>query len=134
MATEANETLAIGEQLVEFCRKGENIKAIETLYSDDILSVEHCCAPGMDQEMKGKEAVLGKNHWWIENHEVHRSEVEGPFAHGDRFIVPMEVEITAKAGPMEGKRFSMKEMALYTVAGGKIVKEEFFQAKQAFGN
>jgi ketosteroid isomerase-like protein len=36
------------------------------------------------------------------------------------------LDVTAKAGPMAGKRIQMNEAALYTVKDGKIVKEEFF--------
>jgi len=35
-------------------------------------------------------------------------------------------DITPKDGPMKGKRMQMDEAALYTVANGKIVQEEFF--------
>ena len=35
-------------------------------------------------------------------------------------------DITPKAGPMAGNRMTMQEMGLYTVAKGKITKEEFF--------
>ena len=36
------------------------------------------------------------------------------------------MEVTAKAGPMAGKRMKLDEAALYTVKDGKVVKEEFF--------
>jgi ketosteroid isomerase-like protein len=34
--------------------------------------------------------------------------------------------VTAKAGPVAGKRMTLDETALYTVKDGKITQEEFF--------
>jgi hypothetical protein len=76
--------------------------------------------------MEGIKAIRGKNEWWITNHEVHGSNVSGPWPHGDRFVVCFEYEVTPKVGPMAGKRMKMDEAALYTVKDGKIAQEEFF--------
>ena len=57
---------------------------------------------------------------------MHGVKVEGPWPHGDRFIVRFTLDVTAKSGPMAGKRFSMDEVGLYTVKEGKVVQEEFF--------
>ena len=35
------------------------------------------------------------------------------------------MDVTAKSGPMAGKRFRMFEGALYTVKDGKVVHEAF---------
>ncbi len=82
--------------------------------------------PNMPARMEGIEAVRKKAHWWFENHEIHGGKAEGPWPHGDRFIVKFFLDVTAKTGPMAGKRMKMDEAALYTVKDGKIVKEEFF--------
>ena len=116
-------TLEVGKKLVEMCKQGQNLKAIETLYSPDIVSVEAASMPNMPAEMKGVEAVRGKNKWWVDNHEVHSASCEGPYPHGDRFIVRFNYDVTNK--PTK-KRMKMDEMGLYTVKGGKIVREEFF--------
>ena len=58
--------------------------------------------------------------------EVHGGDVKGPFPHHDRFILIFDYDVTAKSGPMAGQRMQMQEAGLYTVADGKIVKEEFF--------
>ena len=115
--------MEVGKKLVEFCQKGENLKAIETLYSPNIVSVEAADMPGMPAEMRGMDAILGKNKWWTENHEVHSASCEGPFPHGNRFIVHFDYDVTNKPSQ---KRMQMNEMALYTVEGGKVVHEEFF--------
>ena len=113
----------IADELVALCKQGKNMEAIEKLYSSDIVSVEACASPGMDQTQTGIEAIKEKNKWWVDNHEVHGGEVNGPFPNGDRFIVSFKFEVTPK---QTGQRMSLEEMGLYTVKNGKIVKEEFF--------
>ena len=128
MPTDTTDTLAIGKQLADMCNQGKNMDAINALYGDDIVSIEAVDSGSADmpQTMTGKDAVLGKNQWWCENHEVHSGKVTGPFPHGDKFILLMDYDITPKCGPMSGQRMQMQEAGLYTVNDGKIVKEEFF--------
>jgi len=119
-------TLAIVKQLVELCRLGKNIEAMETLYAPNIVSIEAMGGPDMPAGMEGIDALRAKSQWWYDNNEVHSGTTESPWPHGDRFIVRFNYEVTAKIGPMKGQRMDIEEAALYTVAGGKIVKEEFF--------
>jgi ketosteroid isomerase-like protein len=97
--------MEIGKELVALCKQGKNQEAIDRFYSPNIESVEPVAMPGMD--------------------EVHEGVAEGPFPHGDRFIVRFKYDVTPKH---RGKRFTMEEMGLFTVQNGKIVKEEFFYA------
>jgi len=121
-----SDTLAVGKKLVELCKEGKMTEAMDTLYSPDIVSVEAGAPPGQSAKVEGIAAVKGKGEWWVANHEVHKGEAEGPYPHGDRFIVHFKFDVTAKSGPMAGKRFTMDEAALYTVKDGKVVHEEFF--------
>lgn len=113
----------VGQKLVELCKQGKNQEAMETLYSPDIVSVEAAEMPGLPREMRGYQAVAGKGKWWSENHTIHSAETEGPWPNGDRFIARFKYDVTNKPS---GKRFLMDEVGLYTVANGKIVREEFF--------
>ncbi len=121
-----SDTLAVGKQLVEFCRLGKNLEAIEALYSPEIVSIEASGDASMPARMEGLDAIKGENDWWLNNHEVHQMQIEGPWPNGDRFIVRFKYDVTPKAGPMAGRRFTMDETALYTVKGGKVTQEEFF--------
>ncbi len=114
------------KKLVAMVSDHKNIEAVESLYADDIVSVEAMAMHGESQTKTGKAAILGKNKWWMENHEVHSANVAGPWPHGDQFIVRYTYDVTIKAGPMSGQRMTMDEAALYTVKNGKIAKEEFF--------
>jgi ketosteroid isomerase-like protein len=123
-----SDTLAVGKKLVDFCKEGKHMEAIDALYSPNIVSVEAGAPPNSSPRSEGVAAVKGKGEWWVQNHDVHKAEVDGPYPHGDRFIVRFKYDITAKAGPMAGKRFTMDEAGLYTVKDGKVVHEEFFYA------
>jgi hypothetical protein len=120
-------TQEVATKLFELCSRGEFMKAVDTLYSKDILSVEPMAMHGMPTEMRGLDAVRGKSVWWMENHEVHSCKVAGPFVAGDRFIVEFDIDVTNKPSK---KRMQMKEAALYVVANGKVVREDFFMLAQ----
>jgi hypothetical protein len=126
MATAAHastSTAAVAEELVTHCRAGRNLDAINSLYSPDIVSVESMGNETMPREMKGIDAIRGKNQWWSENNVVHSSSVDGPFVGEDKFAVYYNFDVTFKP---TGKRSPMEEMALYEVKDGKIVREQFF--------
>ena len=121
-------TMEIGKELIALCTQGKNQEAIDRLYSPNIESVEPVAMPGMEQTQRGIEKIKGKNQWWTDNHDVHGSVAEGPFPHGNRFIVRFKYDVTPKH---MGKRITMDETGLYTVQDGKIVKEEFFYSMSA---
>ncbi len=121
-------TLEVGKKLAELCKEGKNEVALDTLYASDVVSVEAGGPPGQSPETQGLEAVLGKAKWWNDNHTVHSAEVDGPYPNGDQFICKFTYDITFKP---ENKRFTMQEMALYTVKNDKIVREVFFYSMGA---
>jgi hypothetical protein len=116
-------TQEVADKLVKLCSQGKFVEATETLYSPDIVSVEAGAPPGQSRESKGIAAIRAKGQWWMTNHEVHSSSVEGPVVAGAHFAVGFKMDVTFKP---EARRFTMEEIALYKVADGKIVYEEFF--------
>jgi len=116
-------TQEVADSLVKYCSTGDFQGAMETLYSPDIVSLEAGAPPGGSREAKGIAAVVAKGQWWVENHEVHGVVVEGPLVAGPYFSVVFRMEVTFKP---QNKRFTMEEVALYRVAEGKVVHEEFF--------
>ena len=116
-------TMEIAKKLVELCKQGKNLEALNTLFADDVVSVEAVAMPGAQQEVKGLAAVKGKGEWWVANHEIHSAVVTGPWPHGDRFVVGFQYDVTNKPS---GKRMKLDEVGLYSVRNGKIVREEFF--------
>ena len=119
-------TMEIGKKLVELCKQRKEKEAMDTLYGPDIVGIEAMSGGPIPQRVEGIAAIRSKAEWWEANHEVHKAEVQGPWPHGDRFIVRFTYDVTPKAGPMAGKRITLDEAGLYTVKDGKIVQEEFF--------
>ena len=117
------DTMQIAYKLVALCKEGKNREALETLFAEDVVSVEAGAPPGMQRESKGLAAVKAKGDWWMDNHEIHSANITGPWPHDERFVVGFQYDITNKPS---GRRMKMDEVGLYTVKNGKIVREEFF--------
>ena len=115
-------TKEVADKLVHLCSQGKFEEAM-TLYSPDIVSMEAGAPPGQSREAKGLAAVKAKGEWWAANHEVHSMKVEGPLVAGSHFAVTFKMDATFKP---QSRRFQMDEVAVYKVADGKIVYEEFF--------
>ncbi|GMG83335.1 hypothetical protein LNKW23_25480 [Paralimibaculum aggregatum] len=118
-----DELKRIGEALVAHCRNGTEAEGLAALYAEDAVSVE-AMDMGQGREAQGLEAIRGKHAWWESAMEVHESTADGPYPHGpDRFGVIFTADATNRES---GERHAMKEIAIYTVRDGKIVREEFF--------
>jgi ketosteroid isomerase-like protein len=115
-------TQEVADTLVKLCSEGKFVEATKSLYSPEIVSMEAGAPPGMSREVKGLAAVIAKGEWWGANHEVHSTIVEGPLVAGSHFAVVFKMDVTFKP---QDKRFQMDEVAVYRVADGKIVYEEF---------
>ncbi len=116
-------TQEVADKLVKLCSEGKFEEAMKALYSPDIVSMEAGAPPGGSRESKGIAAVTAKAEWWVANHEVHSSTVEGPLVAGSHFSAVFKMDVTFKP---QSKRFTMEEVAVYKVADGKVVYEEFF--------
>jgi SnoaL-like domain len=123
--TQAMTIQEVADSLVERCKQGNFEAAMKELYSPDIVSVEPGAPPGQSREAKGIDAVKAKGDWWVANHEVHSSVVEGPLVANTHFAVKFVLDVTFKP---KNQRFKMEEIAVYKVVNGKIVYEEFFYA------
>jgi hypothetical protein len=115
-------TEEIGRKVVELTRKEAWREAVDTLYSEDIVSVEAQAMGDDSSEKRGLEAVRGKTEWWINTMNVYGIKVTGPFVAHDRFVVLYDIEFGEKTSQ---ERISMSEAGVYTVKDGKIVREEF---------
>jgi SnoaL-like domain len=122
-----NTTEEVATKLVDYCRKGEWMKALNDLYAEDIVSVEAREMENMPAEMRGIDQVRGKTEWWEKNMEVHSAKVGGPFVARDTFVVQFDIDVTEKASK---KRMQMSEIGIYTVKDGKVSHEEFLPLAQ----
>src|SRR5690242_18631855 len=71
-------THEVGRKLVDLCRKGKNVEAVNTLYSPDVVSIEIHGDATMPERMQGIDAIRKKNQWWIDNHTIHSASADGP--------------------------------------------------------
>ena len=114
----------IAAELVAGCREGRAMANIDKLYAADAVSVEAADPMGMGREAHGAAAIKGKHDWWENAMEVLEGDISDPYPHGDDKFA---VRFTLKAKNKEtGEVSDMDEVAVYHVAGGKIVREEFF--------
>jgi hypothetical protein len=120
-------TEEVAQKLVDYCRKGEWMKAVDDLYAGDIVSVEAREMENMPAEMRGIDQVRGKTEWWEKNMEVHSAKVTGPFVARDTFVVGFDVDVTDK---QSNKRMHLSEVGIYKVKDGKVAHEEFLPLAQ----
>ena len=113
-------TQELANAFTQLCKQGEFEEAGKRFWSDEVVSLEPMT--GEMAEAKGRAAVQAKWVWWYANHEVHSVKVEGPYVHGDQFVVRFTMDVT----PRGQARLSMDEVGVYTLRDGKIVEERFF--------
>jgi hypothetical protein len=120
-------TIEIAKKYVELCSNHQHDVVLETLFSPDVVSVEAVAMPGSPAEVRGVKAVAEKGKKWMADHEIHSAKVEGPWPHGNRFIVRFAYDVTNKPS---GRRIQMDETGLFTIERDKIVREEFFYSTE----
>ena len=112
----------IANQLVTLCNQGKFDKAVQELYSPNIVSIEPPGA-GFTERIEGLEAYHEKGKQWNSMLEAfHGSEMSEPVVAGQFFTLKMAMDVTYKGG----KREKSEEICLYQVKDGKIVQEQFF--------
>ena len=114
-------TLEVANKLVEMCRAGQIMEAIEELYADNAVSSEPAGAPMAHAE--GKANLIAKGQHFasmIEEH--HGMEITGPIVANEFFTIGWNMEVTMKGMG----RQTLNEICLYEVKDGKIVAETFF--------
>ncbi|MCI4643756.1 MAG: nuclear transport factor 2 family protein [Hyphomonadaceae bacterium] len=116
--------VTIATKLVECCNSRQEAEALNTLYDEACVSVEAAAMGDGGREAVGLDAIRGKHDWWFGAHEVHSASAEGPYLFGDdKFSLIFDMDVTNKES---GQRMQMREVGLYTVKDGKIIREEFF--------
>lgn len=117
-------TQAIAARLVELCRQGKYEQAQDELYADDAVSIEmDGLPPEMARDTRGLEAIREKGRQFNAGIEaMHGGSVGDPIVTGNWFSLVMTMDATFK----ERGRVDMREICVYQVRDGKIVREQFF--------
>jgi hypothetical protein len=109
----------IATQLVDWCNAGRNFDVMRTMYTPDIVSVE---ANG--EETAGQALVILKSERWQAANTLKRQVVRGPFFNGpNQFAAYFTFDVVRNA---TGQQTTLEEVAVYTVSGDKIAREQFF--------
>jgi ketosteroid isomerase-like protein len=112
----------VASRLVQLCREGKNVEAINELYDDNIVSIEPEGSP-MAGKTVGKQAVLeSTNRWFDSVEQLHSVAISNPLVSDDFFACTMNVDATYK----EHGRNVMNELCVFEVRDGKIVNDQFF--------
>ena len=117
--------IKLGREFVQAMRNRRGIEHVDEIYAENAESVEAVVPPGRDVRIaKGRGAIKAKRGDWLATHDIQKLDADGPFVHPpNRFGVRYEAQVTQKATGLE---MTLREIAIYTVEGGKIVREEFF--------
>lgn len=107
----------IGASLVQLFNQGKASEVEKRWHHKKIESIE-----GDGTVFLGKKGIDEKNAWWYGAFETHSAQAEGPFVGATGFTVHFTMEISPAGG---GERMKMREVGVYTVSKGKIVREEF---------
>lgn len=115
----------LGREFVRAMRDRRGISHVDEIYDENAESVEAVVPPGRDVRIaKGRGAIKAKRGDWVATHDIKKLDVDGPYVHPpNRFGVRFEAKVTQKA---TGQQMTLCEIAIYTVEGGNIVREEFF--------
>ncbi len=111
--------LELGRQFVALFNQGLAEKIEREMYSDNIVSVE---GHGVGMAWHGKKMVEAKAKEWMADNIIHGMRAEGPYAGSSGFAIKLEMDVETRS---KNTRSVHKEVGVYTVQNGKIVREEF---------
>lgn len=110
----------IGRSLVDLFNTGKSDEVEKRWHHKKIESIE-----GDGTIFLGRKGIAEKNAWWYGAFEVHSAKAEGPFVGATGFTVHFTMETSPRSGDQAGVRSTAREVGVYTVAKGKIIREEF---------
>jgi len=115
----------LGREFVQAMQDLRGVDHVDEVYAEHAESVEAVIPPGRDVRIaKGRNAIKAKRSDWVATHDIHSLNADGPYVHPpNRFSVRFDASVTQKA---TGRKMTLREIAVYTVQGDKIVREEFF--------
>ncbi len=117
-------TEQVAARLVELCREGKYEQAQDELYADDAVSIEmDGLPPGALGNVSGLAAIREKGRQWAANIvEIHGGSVSDPVVADGWFSLALGIDATYR----DRGRVAMREICVYQVRAGKIVREQFF--------
>lgn len=117
-------TQTVARRLVELCRAGRFEQAQQELFDEDAVSIEPAdIPPGILCNEAGLEAIRGKGRrFWGSAETFHVVRCSEPVVAGNWFTFALNVDATFKGIG----RIEIRELCVYRVEDGRIVREQFF--------
>lgn len=110
----------IADQLLTLCRSGQFVRAIDTLYAEDVRQHENGVVLSADRSALAKSCQA-----WLDSRTVHAADVCGVHVGPDSFVIEFEYDVT----PHDTRvRAPWREAAIYRVRGGRIADVRFYYA------
>ena len=124
--TVKNDSMQVGKELADLCRQGKVKEAIETLYSPDIVSIEAETQGTMPRRIQDLGCRSRQEQMVGEEPRTARRHGRGPMAARRSLHRAIQVRRHGQEqARWQARRMNIDETALYTVANGKVVQEEF---------
>lgn len=115
-------TVDVANKLVELCRQGKIYEAQETLFANDVQSIEASEQMG-PKVVTGIDALKAKSIAFQSGVEAfHGATISDPIVAGNSFAITWAMDATFK----ERGRMTIEEVCVYQVADGKVILEQFF--------
>jgi ketosteroid isomerase-like protein len=112
---------AVADKLVALCRAGKNDEAINTLYAENVVGFE--AAVAHYHKTEGLANIKENSKKWAENLvTVHKTILTEPTIIGNYFAYGYAHDVEFK----DRGRVAERELCVYEVKDGKVVREEFF--------
>jgi hypothetical protein len=111
-------TQAVADTLIALLKQSKNVEAYKTLYAQDA----ECIEADSKRSRSGLARLTADMQTFADAHEFHYIRIDGPLVVGETFAVALTFRATPRAG---GASFDVPELGVYTVRGGKIIREQF---------
>lgn len=117
--------IEIGRAFVQAMQDRRGLENVDEMYAENAESVEAVVPPGRYVRVtSGREAIKAKREDWLKTHDLLSLSADGPYVHPpNRFGVRFEAEVVQKD---TGKLMKLREIAIYSIEEGRIVREEFY--------
>ncbi len=121
------ELIEFGQAFVRAMQESRGLSSVSELYAEDAESIEAVVPPNRYVRIaSGRGAIKAKREDWLKSVELRSLSADGPYVHPpNRFGVRYEAEVVEKA---TGEKKTLREIAIYSVEDGRIVREEFFMS------
>ncbi|MEM8756918.1 MAG: SnoaL-like domain-containing protein [Planctomycetota bacterium] len=111
---------SLGRAILDHVRSGatDDRPLWEAHFHPEFVSVE-----GSGESASGYDGVAAKQKGWMDAHTMHGFTADGPYLGSDCVVIGYTIDVEPKDGSWP--RMTMREVGVYTVDGGKVIKEEF---------